>query len=75
MEKEVNISVNKSFSYDELTDWKTDLADAFTALHRSTVDVLTESEKDCISRCLCELNRRLNDDSKAWLDAGQAKRN
>ena len=75
MEKEVNISVNKSFSYDELTDWKTDLADAFTALHRSTVDVLTESEKDCISRCLCELNRRLNDDGKAWLDAGQTERN
>ena len=75
MEKEVNISVNKSFSYDELTDWKADLADAFTALQRSTVDVLTEGEKDCITRCLCELNRRLNDDGEAWLDAGQAKPN
>lgn len=75
MEKEVNISVNKSFNYDEFSAWKETLADAFTALHSSTIDVLTEGEKYCISLCLCELNRRLNDDGKAWLDAGQAKRN
>ena len=75
MEKEVNISVNKSFNYDEFSAWKETLADAFTALHSSTIDVLTEGEKDCITRCLCELNRRLNDDGEAWLDAGQAKPN
>ena len=75
MEQEIKISVNRTFNYDEFSDWKETLANAFTALHRCTVDVLTEGEKDCISHCLCELNRRLNDDSDAWLDAGQAKSN
>jgi hypothetical protein len=64
-----NITIDKSFSYDEFTDWKETLADAFTALHRCTVDKLSPGEQYSISLCLCELNRRLNEDSEAWVKA------
>lgn len=69
------ITITRSFNYDEFTDWKETLADAFTALHRCTVDKLSAGEQHSISLCLCELNRRLNDDGKAWLDAGLPKVN
>jgi hypothetical protein len=64
------ITINKPFDYNEYSDFKCDLADAFAAVNRCTVDVLTPDERDCVSRCLAELNRRLNDDGDAWLEIG-----